>query len=161
MDFVKLNNDGVGFMYNSANIAERIKNFCKATDIQLKDMFIDLNLNKNTMSNMYNGSMIKADSLAKIADYLNCSVDYLMGRTNIVNSNITPNQNTQLTEHENKILSAYRQNPNMQGAVNRLLGVEPPMRAIKIARSNTSRVTEITGDFSDLLNAPRLEDDDL
>ena len=30
---------------------------------------------------MYNGSMVKGDSLARIADYLDCSVDYLLGRT--------------------------------------------------------------------------------
>lgn len=68
-------------MYNSTNIAEKIKLYAKKSGIQLKIMLSNLNLNKNTMSNMYNGSMIKADSLAKIADYLGCSVDYLLGRT--------------------------------------------------------------------------------
>lgn len=29
---------------------------------------------------MYNGSMLKGDSLARIADYLDVSVDYLLGR---------------------------------------------------------------------------------
>ena len=68
-------------MYNSTNIAEKIKLYAKKSGVQLKIMLSNLNLNKNTMSNMYNGSMIKADSLAKIADYLECSVDYLLGRT--------------------------------------------------------------------------------
>lgn len=68
-------------MYNSTNIAEKIKLYAKKSGIQLKIMLSNLNLNKNTMSNMYNGSMIKADSLAKIADYLECSVDYLLDRT--------------------------------------------------------------------------------
>ncbi|MGI6014596.1 MAG: helix-turn-helix domain-containing protein [Oscillospiraceae bacterium] len=43
-------------------------------------MLRDLQLNKNTLSSMYKGSMLKADSLARIADYLDCSVDYLLGR---------------------------------------------------------------------------------
>ena len=47
----------------------------------MKDMLLDLGLNKNTLSTMYNGSMLKGDSLARIADYLDCSVDYLLGRT--------------------------------------------------------------------------------
>lgn len=68
-------------MYESTNVAEIIKNTAKTTNIQLKDMLLDLNLNKNTLSNMYKGSMIKGDSLARIADYLGCSVDYLLGRT--------------------------------------------------------------------------------
>lgn len=40
-----------------------------------------LNLNKNTFTNMYKGSMLNGDSLGRIADYLDCSVDYLLGRT--------------------------------------------------------------------------------
>ena len=68
-------------MYESSKVAEAIKSRAKATGIQLKDMLLVLHLNKNTLSNMYNGSMLKGDSLARIADYLDCSVDYLLGRT--------------------------------------------------------------------------------
>lgn len=38
-------------------------------------------LGSNAMSGMYHGKAIAFDSLAKIADYLDCSVDYLLGRT--------------------------------------------------------------------------------
>ena len=68
-------------MYESSKVAETIKNRAKTIGIQLKDMLLDLQLNKNTLSNMYSGSMLKGDSLARIADYLDCSVDYLLGRT--------------------------------------------------------------------------------
>ncbi|MDO4175043.1 MAG: helix-turn-helix transcriptional regulator [Eubacteriales bacterium] len=68
-------------MYESSTVAENIKKTAKSANIQLKDMLLDLHLNKNTLSNMYNGSMLKSDSLARIADYLGCSVDYLLGRT--------------------------------------------------------------------------------
>lgn len=68
-------------MYESAEIAKSIKKVAKNKNILLKDMFSDLGLNKNTMTNLYRGSMIGADSLAKIADYLDCSVDYLLGRS--------------------------------------------------------------------------------
>ena len=40
----------------------------------------DVGMGFNAMSNMRT-SMPKADNLAKIADYLDCSVDYLLGRT--------------------------------------------------------------------------------
>lgn len=68
-------------MYKSDKLAERIKKISKDKKIQLKVMLEELNLNKNTLSNMYKGSMIKADSLAKIADYLKVSTDYLLERT--------------------------------------------------------------------------------
>lgn len=43
-------------------------------------MFSTIGLGQNTMANLKT-SMPKADNLAKIADYLSCSVDYLLGRT--------------------------------------------------------------------------------
>lgn len=77
-------------MYESTKVAEVIKKTAKMRNIQLKDMLINLRLNKNTLSNMYNGSMLKGDSLARIADYLDCSVDYLLGRTDNPEVNRTP-----------------------------------------------------------------------
>ena len=74
-------------MYESVFVAENIKAEAKAKGIQLKDMLSELNLKKNTLSNMYNGSMLRADSLARIADYLGCSADYLLGRTKNPNIN--------------------------------------------------------------------------
>ncbi len=68
-------------MYESTKVAENIKVTAKVRGKQLKEMLSELKLNKNTLSNMYNGSMLKGDSLARIADYLDCSVDYLLGRT--------------------------------------------------------------------------------
>lgn len=46
-------------------------------------MLESCNLSKNAISSMLSrGSMLRADNLARIADYLDCSIDYLMGRTN-------------------------------------------------------------------------------
>ena len=67
-------------MYNSQNVAEAIKKLSKEKNITLKMLLEDVGLGFNTMSNMKT-SMPKADNLAKIADYLDCSVDYLLGRT--------------------------------------------------------------------------------
>lgn len=67
-------------MYNSANIAERIKIIAKTRNISIKQLMEDTGLGLNTMANLKT-SMPKADNLAKIADRLNCSVDYLLGRT--------------------------------------------------------------------------------
>ncbi len=67
-------------MYNSSNVAERIKSTAKIQNKSVKEVLESVGLGFNTMSNMKN-SMPKADNLARIADYLDCSVDYLLGRT--------------------------------------------------------------------------------
>ena len=67
-------------MYNSSNVAERIKSTAKRKGVSVKEVLENVGLGFNTMSNMKN-SMPKADNLARIADYLDCSVDYLLGRT--------------------------------------------------------------------------------
>ena len=53
-------------------------------------------LGRNTMSHLDNGSMIKADILGKIADYLDVSVDYLLGREEKNTTNITTANNSQI-----------------------------------------------------------------
>ncbi len=66
-------------MYNSSNVAERIKSRAKDMNITVKQTLEKSGLGFNTMSNMKT-SMPKGDSLGKIADVLDCSVDYLLGR---------------------------------------------------------------------------------
>ena len=68
-------------LYNSPDVANRIKFYAKSKNIALKDMLIDLNMGSNTFSHMLHGKSMAFDSLARIADYLDCSVDYLLGRT--------------------------------------------------------------------------------
>ena len=73
-------------MYNSNDVAEQIKKLAKQNKVSVKQLLSDVGLGFNTMSNMKT-SMPKADNLAKIADYLDCSVDYLLGRTDNPNVN--------------------------------------------------------------------------
>ena len=75
-------------MYETSITVERIKLMAKQNGIVVKTMLEDCGLNKNVLSSMQSrGSWLQSNSLAKIADYLNCSVDYLLGRTD--NPNIT------------------------------------------------------------------------
>jgi len=69
------------FLYTSHKIAENIKFIAKQKKVILKNMLIECGLNSNTMSQLHHRQMIGADRLAKIADYLDVSVDYLLGRT--------------------------------------------------------------------------------
>lgn len=74
-------------LYNSSNIADAIKARAKDRNVQLKTMLADLGLGSNAMSAMRHGKNISSSSLARIADYLDCSVDYLLGRTDEVEIN--------------------------------------------------------------------------
>ncbi len=74
-------------MYNSQKIAERIRNRANEQNIGLGKMLKDCGLGINTISKIDNGSDILTKNFARIADYLDCSVDYLLGRTDNTNVN--------------------------------------------------------------------------
>lgn len=68
-------------MYNATEIATRINQILKEKQLSQKDMLENCKLSKNAISSMISrGSMLRADNLARIADYLDCSIDFLMGR---------------------------------------------------------------------------------
>lgn len=110
-------------MYNAVEIAQKIKETAKSKNVVLKTMLEDIGMNKNAISTMISrGSFPQADNLAKIADYLNVSTDYLLGRTdysnienNIVGSNNNVNSNNTNSNNSNcnntifepDIVSAY------------------------------------------------------
>lgn len=72
--------------YSALELATNIKNRAKDMDVTVKNVFQDCNLSKDTMSSMsIRGSFPRSDNLAKIADHLDCSVDYLLGRTDVAN----------------------------------------------------------------------------
>ncbi len=73
-------------MYNSQDIYNALDSELKSKKINVSKMLTSCNLGKNTIFHLKNGSMIAADSLAKIADYLNCSVDFLLGREEKTNN---------------------------------------------------------------------------
>ena len=74
-------------LYNSPYVANRIKLLAKSKNISLKSLLENCNLGSNTFSHMLHGRSMAFDSLAKIADYLDCSVDYLLGRTDVLEVN--------------------------------------------------------------------------
>ena len=68
-------------MYNTSEIASRIKNTAKSKKIMMKEILSACDLNINAISEFAKGKQLSCISLAKIADYLDVSVDYLLGRT--------------------------------------------------------------------------------
>lgn len=75
-------------MYTSAKVAERIKKLTKQQKKAVGKMLNDCGLSINTLSSMQSGGYYpRLEAINKIADYLDCSVDYLLGRTDVVEVN--------------------------------------------------------------------------
>lgn len=69
-------------MNNSQEVAKTIKSFAKSKNITIGRMLFDCELSINTLSSMQSGGYYpRLEAISKIADYLDCSVDYLLGRT--------------------------------------------------------------------------------
>ncbi len=73
-------------MYNTQDIAIRIKQLAKSKGIPLKDMLSDLQMGINVIAHLSKGQQISYLAFCKFADYLDCSVDYLLGRTDNPNA---------------------------------------------------------------------------
>lgn len=91
-------------MYVSSDVAERVKNLAKMRGISLGALMRDAGLGSNTMAN-FKTSMPKSDTLAKLADCLNCSVDYLLGRSDTISLSETQS----LSDDEKWMLAKFRE----------------------------------------------------
>lgn len=73
-------------MKSSQELASTIKEIAKTKKVTIRKMLSDCELSINTLSSMKSGGYFpRLEALTKIADYLDCSVDYLLGRTKTVN----------------------------------------------------------------------------
>ena len=69
-------------MQNPQSVSDKIKETAKRKNVSIGKMLADCGLSKNTLSSMQSGGFLpRTETLTKIADYLDCSVDYLLGRT--------------------------------------------------------------------------------
>ncbi len=86
-------------MYNAQCTKDRIKNICKVKKVNMEQMLVDCSLGVNAIRQINDTKGMASFSLAKIADYLDCSVDYLLGRTDspTVSGNNISNVKTTIT----------------------------------------------------------------
>ncbi len=106
-------------------LLERISALCGRKDISMNTAFIESGVGKNFKSNMKT-SRPSLGKLTMLADYFAVPVGYLTGE---LDSPADPKAETRIigfvpNEHEQAVLAAYRAHPEMQNAVDRLLGVE-------------------------------------
>ena len=69
-------------MNNSQMVADRIKLQAKNQGQTVKSVLENCSLNKNYVNAIASGKDVGYQSLITIADYLGCSVDFLLGREN-------------------------------------------------------------------------------
>ena len=77
---------------------ERLYNMCLQKGCKPNTIAKSIGLSTATATKWKNGAIPNGDALIKIADYLDCSVDYLLGRTD-----------TPLTENEQLLLDIIRE----------------------------------------------------
>lgn len=107
------------------DFSERVENILNEKKISKAKMLSDLKLGKNQFTYWKkNHTVPNGFSVQAIAEYLNVSVDYLIGRTE--NKNPAAGSNELFTEREKKFIIAYRNKPEMQPAVDKLLGIDAP-----------------------------------
>lgn len=119
-------------MYNSQIVTQRIKDLLRIGNHQVMELTDYCGMSKNAISQSSKSEEgFKARNLYNIAEFLSCSVDYLLGRTdnpdlggisnsvsnspNAINAqNSTINTSTQLDSMEQEMLDAFRQLPFAQ-----------------------------------------------
>lgn len=67
-------------MYNPQNVATSIKKLLLGKGVTAKEMCTDCSLGVNTLSNIRRGDVKNIETFQIIADYLDVSIDCLLGR---------------------------------------------------------------------------------
>ena len=101
------------YFYSSADVAGKITDLCEKQKgkRQLSTLLKECGAGTSSVDNLKRGSMISADKLAMIADALDCSVDYLLGRSDRVSTEL-PSETSdapQISAYEQRMLDACRE----------------------------------------------------
>ena len=144
-----------------AILHDRIKKRRKLLNKTLLELAEYIGVKEATMQRYESGEIksIPYDNIVLIAECLKCTPQYLMGWSDNVKAEIN------FTQHEIELINAYRNQPAMQEAVDRLLGVQEEDKVVvfQAARSTdntTPGYTEIPKSVIEKLeNAPDFDGD--
>lgn len=100
------------------NISNLIKNRRLELGLTMKEIANYVGVSEGTISRWESGEIknMKRNKIAKLSQILKISPLDLMGEIETANSDYT--------SHEKKLIEAYRKNPQMQEAVDKLLGIK-------------------------------------
>ena len=104
---------------------KRIKAIREDCDKSQQEIADYLKIDRKTYCRYENGHHeIKAETLISLAKYYDLSLNYICGVTDVPESlTHRKRSNNQITEKQQKILEAYEKNPQLQEAIDKLLGV--------------------------------------
>jgi transcriptional regulator with XRE-family HTH domain len=113
-----------------AKISERIRTLRKSEHLSQEQFGNLFGIAKTTVSSYERNNSVPDDELKiKICKHFKVSLDYLIGITDIKQSFSThfyASFTQPMSEKENQVLVAYRSHPEMQSAVDKLLGIDFP-----------------------------------
>lgn len=133
--------------------SKELKGLRKKCGLTQQELADELKLAKSTISMYENGKRepdFETEDL--IADYFNVDINTLRG--------IKDKEATIFSEHEKKVIFAYRSHPDMQKSVDRLLGIEPEEKLYiikKAARNGDNSPLVVTdSQLEELENLPEV-----
>lgn len=102
-----------------------------------------LEIASSTITQWKQGALPSGENLIKLADFFGCSIDYLLGRAETHEIS-----NSAQTVKEQQLINAYKHHPELQPAIDKLLGIEELDNGDKLifraARSADNHPAEIT-----------------
>lgn len=129
----------------------------------------ELSLSSGSVTSWKNGRVPHHSTLLKIAAFFNVTVDYLIGEASFSapTPKLEPKAGTAffLTAQEAKVLTAYRSQPEMQPAVDKLLGVTMDGYVTVYAAANSESnhkhtITRIPEEkWNEIENEPNTDED--
>lgn len=89
---------------NNIQIAELISKECKQKNIKISELLQNCNINHSFISDIrHKNRAPSVDKISVIADYLNVSVDYLLGRTDTPNLLGNSDSNSGIINHNSLV----------------------------------------------------------
>ena len=146
-------------------IGERIQVRRKELDLTQEVIANRLSLNKSTIARYESGAVekIKLPVIQAMAQILDVNPDWLALKTDkkgCYADCVDITMNIQLSKHEACLILAYREHPDMQKSVDKLLGIEPEEKLYiieKAARNGDNSPLIVTdGKLKELENLPEV-----
>lgn len=146
------------------NREQFIKNMISSKGYNIKSFAQYIGMPYSTLLTILNGSLGGAaiDNVIKICQGLGISINELQEH------DVSADVDHTLSAHEKALIIAYRKKPDMQPAVDRLLGISDDPDTVRLYRAAKStddhpdEIVEISRErFQKIKNAPESDDDQL
>ena len=119
---------------------ERFYSFCIKNNKKPLNVVKEISVASASITKWKHGTIPNGETLIKISEYFNCSIDYLLGKNDDMHG-------YEFSAKEKELISRYRNKPEMQSAVDRLLGLD---EYEFIPEVYTGKVAALGGDMREI-----------